>query len=289
MRTMHTLQHHSDPAMGCEFFRELMRSVAVLSAVPGEPRKRVELAVIRAVLEDIIAHHWSDLGRVQLGLVILVLLFTFSRSECPCPKNFTGPDSFDPKKHWQVMDFSLRQSRGFWVLWVRFKAIKQDPRIERPQARHADANLPADLLGSAEQSKDWVPIGDVASIPAFSVSKFYMRFVQLLGRAREPTEPMFLAADGIRPYTYSALSGEFNTACLAHGGTAKDKPHGIRVCGYFESKRGNGLDITVAHGGWSEDSDGHSRYARFEHAQVLSVPAGMLGVDSAFAPDELRP
>ena len=57
MRTMHTLQHQSDPAMGVEFFREFMRSISVLSAVPGEPRKRVELEVVSALLHEIMTSH----------------------------------------------------------------------------------------------------------------------------------------------------------------------------------------------------------------------------------------
>lgn len=284
MRTMHTLQHKSDPAMGCEFFRELMRSASVLTAVPGEPRKRVELDVLRSILLDIYTNHWGNWVMVQLGLIINILLFTFSRTECPCPKNFTGPDSFDINKHWQVRDMSLRRSGDGWVLWVRFKAIKQDARIERPEARHADPNLPPDMAaGDKTDSKDWVPIGDVPDDPLFSISNWYMQFTRLLGRQRAPEEPFFLAEDGCRPYTYSAFAGEFKRSCIAHGGTDRDAPHGIRVLGYFLSKSGNGLDLTVAHGGWSADSDGHSRYDRFEHTAVLGVPAGMLGVASIFA------
>ena len=283
MRTMHTLHHLSDPAMGVEFFRELMRAASVLTSVPGTPRKRIEHSVIDALLRDIYENHWDSRIRVQLGLVVLVLYFTFSRTECPCPKTFSGQDSWDPSKHWQVGDFALRRRGEFWVLWVRFKAIKQDPRLERPGARHEDRNLPDDLHSTDPTvSKDWVPLGDVPSVPHFSVALFYMRFVQLVGRSRTPDEPMFLAADGVRPYTYAALNSELTSACVAHGGTPEDKAHGLRVAGYFASKRANGEDLTVAHGGWSENSDGHSRYDRFVHSDVLGVPAGMVGADSVF-------
>ena len=88
MRTMHTLHHLSDPAMGVEFFRELMRAASVLTSVPGTPRKRIEHSVIDALLRDIYTNHWDSRVRVQLGLVVLVLYFTFSRTECPCPKTF---------------------------------------------------------------------------------------------------------------------------------------------------------------------------------------------------------
>jgi hypothetical protein len=283
MRTMHTLHHLSDPAMGVEFFRELMRAASVLTSVPGTPRKRIEHDVIAALLLDIYENHWDNRVQVQFGLVVLILYFTFSRTECPCPKSFTGQGSWDSSKHWQVRDFALRRRGDHWVLWVRFKAIKQDPRLERPAARHEDQNLPTDLHSTDPTvSKDWVPLGDVPSLPHFSVARFYQRFVQLLGRTRAPVEPMFLAEDGVRPYTYAAFSSELTSACVAHGGSAQDKPHGLRVAGYFASKRANGEAITVAHGGWSEDSDGHSRYDRFGHSDVLGVPAGMVGAASVF-------
>ena len=92
MRTMHTLHHLSDPAMGVEFFRELMRAISVLTSVPGTPRKRIEHDVIEALLLDIYGNHWDDRVEVQFGLVVLILYFTFSRTECPCPKTFTGQD-----------------------------------------------------------------------------------------------------------------------------------------------------------------------------------------------------
>ena len=230
MRTMHTLQHKSDPAMGCEFFRELMRSASVLTAVPGEPRKRVELDVLRSILLDIYTNHWGNWVMVQLGLIINILLFTFSRTECPCPKNFTGPDSFDINKHWQVRDMSLRRSGDGWVLWVRFKAIKQDARIERPEARHADPNLPPDMAaGDKTDSKDWVPIGDVPDDPLFSISNWYMQFTRLLGRQRAPEEPFFLAEDGCRPYTYSVSPASSN-ARASRMGAQTATPHTVYVC-----------------------------------------------------------
>ena len=40
------------------------------------------------------------------------------------------------------------------------------------------------------------------------------------------------------------------------------------------------MELTVAHGGWQ--SGAHSRYHRFAHRAVLSIPARMLGKDSVF-------
>eukprot|EP00966_Prymnesium_polylepis_P002223 51233-Prymnesium_polylepis.1 len=60
------------------------------------------MAVVRVIVE---ATDRSDFGSVQLTLFIRVLLYTFSRSECPCPKSYSGRDKFDPGVHWTVADF----------------------------------------------------------------------------------------------------------------------------------------------------------------------------------------
>jgi hypothetical protein len=220
---------------------------------------------------------------VNCGLAMLTLYFTFSRTECPCPKAYTGPGCFEPESHWQARDFKLRGSAAAgWVLWVRFKGYKQDPRAQRTEASHAAEFLPFDpAIDGPRMSHDWVPIGDVPEVPDFSIARWYMQFIQLLGRTRDPEEPMFLSRDKVRPYTYSALRSDMYYQLVAIGGDTTLGPHGIRVLAYNLSRRGNGLELTVVHGGWK--SGAHSRYARFDQASVLSIAAGMLGVSSQFA------
>ena len=60
--------------------------------------------------------------------------------------------------------------------------------------------------------------------------------------------------------------------------------HGLRVEGYNQSKRGNGEDITVAHGGWH--SEAHRRYERFSMRAVLAIPANMVSEPDPYAPRE---
>ena len=194
--TWHTLQHKLDPTLGIQDWKDLMSAVAVLSAVPGEPRKSIPLDTVRLILEHCGTAEVED---AQFGLMVLLLLFTFTRTEVPCPKNFTGPQSFDPLQHWQVQDFKLRVGSPVgqpiqWVLWVRFKAYKQDPRMERPSASHAPPFVDFDATAPKE-SKDWVPIGDIPGSPLFSIATWYQNFVRLMGRSRDPEEPMFVARD----------------------------------------------------------------------------------------------
>jgi hypothetical protein len=283
MRAWHVLQHQDDPAFGVHNWRALMQSVAVLTATPSEPRVELPYEIFLAMLAALDFDCFAD---VNFGLMLLVLFFTFSRSECPCPKSWTGRHCFDAASHWQVRDFKLvRHPSGHWVLWVRFKAIKQDPRIERPSASASVEWLPFEPSADS-YGRDWVPIGDVADEPLLSISRWYMRYCQLLAREREPDEPMFLSRDKARCYTYSCLTSDFVRHRNGAGGS-KGTVHGVRVLGYNRSRRGNGLELTVVHGGWF--SEGHSRYARFSTQDVLGISAGMVGRPSAFADSGARP
>jgi hypothetical protein len=76
---------------------------------------------------------------------------------------------------------------GVRALLVRFRAIKQDPRQERPAARG---------------SGDWACLGDVPDTK-WSPIKWYMRMAQLHGVARDPRSPMFVdKSDVKRPLLY---------------------------------------------------------------------------------------
>ena len=203
--------------MGCSFWREFMRGVAVMTAVPSEPRQQVPLEVLQAVLAHLDSS--DSFEDRQLHFLLLVLLFTFSRTECPCPKSFTGPNAFDPDQHWQVRDFRLLPGPGGtgWVLWVRFKRIKQDARIERPSLSHADLFAPPELREEAGFGHDWVPIGDLPDSPLFSIARAYKRLVKAVGRQRGREDPALLARDGVRPYTYDCLRADFHRVLVIVG------------------------------------------------------------------------
>ena len=276
MRTWQVLQHQADPLFGVMHWREFMQGIAVLTAVPGEPRRMFPLDTFTTIMRDLDPDEFED---ANFGCCMLTLLFTFSRTECPCPKSWSGKDSFDLGKHWAVDDFKLVRTRdGKWVLWVRFKAIKQDPRKERPSmAGPSDLPFEDKSTGSGH---DWVPIGDLPDVPEFSIARWYMALVRSLGRERAATEPMFLARDRARPYTYSCLRADLYNRLVKLGLDTTLTPHPIRVLGYNLSKRGNGVEITVAHGGWF--SEAHERYERFSNVQLYGIPAGMLQVQNPF-------
>ena len=286
VRSWHLFQHLADPIMGVMHWSEFMQSVRVLTVCIAEPREEVPIEVIRLLFAYLAAS--DDFVCIQLHLVLLVLLFTFSRVECPCPKTFAGLSSYDVRYHWSVGDFRLVDSSlTAPILWVRFKGFKQDARMERPSASHADARLPF-VPGEHGDSKDWVPIGDVPDDPLFSIALAYKRFVRALAKARKLFDPMFVAKDKVRPYTYGCISADFHASLLAVGVTHHYGLHGFRVAGYNLCKAALGVELTVVHGGWSAEGAGHTRYARYALAAVFGIPAAMVGAVSAFPASAVR-
>ena len=264
----------ADPVIGVLGWHDFMTSVRVLTHVPVEPRRAVPIALIYKMLAAVNLHVFWE---VQFAFFLLILLFTFSRSECPCPKSFTGRDVFDETRHWQVRDVVIRLVDGVYVLCVRFKAVKQDPRIERPEAR-GDGAVPG---VTRDGGSDWSFVGDV---PGSALSPFlwYRRLMAFYAAARPAADPMFLARDQARPYTYSAAMTDFRTV-LERVSTDLDYGlHGLRVTGYNLAKKAVGEALAVAHGGWKPGSN--TRYDRFRLREVFGLSARMLRDDAGLAP-----
>ena len=142
------LSHQAGPVMGVMHWQDFMRSVRVKAHVPHEPRRAVPLRLILAIVAINLTVHWE----VQFAFLLVVMLFTFSRSKCPCPKTFMGPHAWDANKHWMVLDIVIRCVSGVYVLAVRFKSIKQDRRIERPEA---SSHSPPSPCSTASNTEAW--------------------------------------------------------------------------------------------------------------------------------------
>ena len=156
LRAWFKLQRQPDPVYGVLEWDDFMQSVDVVAWVQREPRKALPLPVLRRSLEAV---DLGDFVQVQTALLLLVLFFTFARSETPCPKSFSGRGSFDPTKHLQVWDVEVRRVGGRPCVAVRLKSIKQDPRMERPEAAGGE---------------DWILIGNVEGV--FSILAWISRF-----------------------------------------------------------------------------------------------------------------
>ena len=283
LRTWMKHQRQADPVAGVMGFDDWLSAVKVVTWVPHEPRKATPLAVVASILHGT---DQSNFRSVQLALFLLVLLYTFSRSECPCPKHYTGRDKFDPAVHWTVSDFVVATYKGVRHLRVRFKVIKQDKRVERPEA---------------QGDGDWVCIGEVLDSIMCPVTWFqrFCSFFSVLpsGRQNCPDAPFFIHPDepiwsGSRPYIYARARDDFRQAQRDAGVPEADLTglHGLRVRGYNDTKAACGEDLAVAHGGWK--STAHTRYDRFTMERVLRIApaiAGQAPPDEAAAPAPERP
>ena len=272
MRKWQVLQRQSDPVFGLMNFHDFMVGVKVLANDgPGEPRRALPLALITAMASAVdLDVFWE----VQFMFFLVLLLFTFSRSECPCPKSFTGNNSWDGMKHWMVRDIVIKLVSGVWVLGVRFKAIKQDPRIERPEARSTGAEPGESKKGGS----DWSYVGD-APRSKLSPFKWYRMLMDFYEGPRAEDEPFFMAKDRVRPYTYTCAGKDLREMLSRVTDDLNFGLHGIRVEGYNAAKDAMGSEIAAAHGLWQPES--HGRYARFNLVRdIFPLAAAMVAVDA---------
>lgn len=145
---------------------------------------------------------------------------------------------------------------------VRLKGIKQDPRMQRPEAAG---------------NEDWIVIGDVPGSD-FSIM-FWMQLLFSFHRgARQPDAPFFVDHDRTRPYLYSKATADIRALWAKVVGLTEAKTcglHGLRVSGYDSARRGpGGEELAVAQGAWR--STAHRRYDRFSDDEVRGLPRAIV-------------
>ena len=187
----------------------------------------------------------SKFHEVQAAHLMLVLLFTFARTETPVAKAYSGEGMFDPNKQLMVEDVQVVPG----ALHVRLKGIKQDPRMQRPEAAG---------------NNDWVVIGDVPG-SIFSILLWTGRLFALHGGPRDDKSAFYLDKSKKRPYIYSSAMVDIRSLWSKVVGAVQSREcglHGLRVAGYNNARQGpGGEELAVAHGGWK--STAHRRYERF--------------------------
>ena len=218
LRTWMKSERQVDPLFGIYDWQDFMTSVHVKTWTVGEPRRAVPLGLLRKALRAV------DLAvflEVQMALFVCLYLFGFSRSEHPCPKTYT---SFDPEQNAMVQDVQVVNWRGAACIGIRLKVIKQDPRMERPEAAG---------------NEDWVYVGSVDD-PEFSTLTWLQRVYAFHGAARAQTDPFFVDKDQSRVLTYGVAMKQFRsltgrrrcftvcTACAFLAGTARAKGQRVR-------------------------------------------------------------
>ena len=114
-RVWQTLQHQADPVYGLMQWDSFMDSVKVITWSPTEPRRQTPLQVVEAILD---AADWDDFEDVQFVNLMLDLVYTFSRAECPLAKSHSGRGAFarDVRKWRSRAAVQSEHDRG--CMWV---------------------------------------------------------------------------------------------------------------------------------------------------------------------------
>ena len=260
LRTWMKFQRQSDPAYGVVEWQDFMDGIEVLTFVPAEPRKEVPGSWIAGA-----ASHADRtvFWEVQAMLLQLLLLYTFSRSESPLQKSWTGEGAFDPMKNLQVRDVKVATVGGKLAMGVRLKAIKQDPRMQRPEA---------------QGEGDWVWIGESDGNTNIMLwLKLYFSFFN--GVTRDPYEPFFQARDRRRGLLYAHGTSDVRELWARTPGVTAELAktcglHGLRVAGNNGTTKSLGKDLARAQGGWASERT-QSRYDRQDMADVVRIPGAI--------------
>ena len=259
LRAFMKFQRQMDPVLGVVEWEDFMQGMHVVAWVQSEPRKRIPLELIKRSLDRVQTQVFWE---VQAAVLMLLLLFTFARSETPCPKSFQGEGALDASKHLLVRDVRVKQHYGTPYAAMRLKSIKQDARLERPEAAGGE---------------DWIVVGDAAG--KFSLLYWLRLLFTMHGGARAPDSAFFLDKDRKRWLTYSNAMRDVRALWARVSSDERASEfglHSLRVTGYNAAKAGRGgVQLAVAQGGWM--SSAHERYARFDMIDVLALSSEIVG------------
>ena len=270
VRTWQTLQFQADPIYGIMHWEQFMSAIKILAWVPHEPRKRFPTERVKKILDTSTPNDTQD---ITMDFLMLLLLFTYARTESPLPKSYTGRDCYDAMVHWNMQDAVLAIVDGVKGIWIRFRAIKQDPRCERPEA---------------QRGGDWAWIADLPN-SQFSIIQAYVRYLKVIPPNRAPTDSLFVDFPNQgRPLLYATGTKWIKERQTRFGTSDGDiaTMHGLRVEGYNSTQAVLGEDIAAAHGGWK--SDAHKRYLRFSMLMVSRIPGAIVGLEEPPEPLEER-
>ena len=128
-----------------------MLGIQVLTFEISQPRKRTPIRVIYAILRAI---NRTVFWEVQLAFLLLTTLYTFTRSECPCPKTAGGRDQYDSSAHFNVQDFDPSGMPGIKVkgMWMGVCPRRQAGQSRLSLGVGRVPNLPRGSRGTPARS-----------------------------------------------------------------------------------------------------------------------------------------
>ena len=247
----------ADPLDNVLDWSRFMHALEVQSWVDSsvEPREMVPFAVFVRTLNCLDLNKHDD---VLLGLILVFMFHTMSRSETPVPKTRHGQHNFDAQQHIRCRDVRLTTVGDDTFVEWGFGAIKQDKRSKRAR-RDPDG-------------REWKPVGEVTGI--LSMKFWFTHYLTFVGKNRPPDAPFFIKENGEHAVYQELLDGfreamlrvpELTSAYVLTLGL-----HGLRVLGYNCWRAANGEDVAALQGGWG--SMAHRSYGRETLAELLTVP-----------------
>ena len=220
-----------------------------------EPHEMVPFTVLIRTLRHLNLQVHDD---VLLGLILVFMFHTMSRSETPVPKTRNGQHDFDGQQHIRCKDVRITTVGDQSFVEWGFGNIKQDKRSKRAQ-RDPDG-------------REWKPVGEVTGI--LSMLFWYTQYLTFVGEDRPPDSPFFVKEDGRHAVYQELLDGFREGMCRVEGITLamalKLGLHGLRVLGYNCWRAASGEDVAALQGGWG--SMAHRSYGRDTLASLLAVP-----------------
>lgn len=251
-------QRQLDPVLGVAEWDDFMDGVEVCTFVPGEPRKEVPGAWIQGAAAAADTESFHD---CRAMCAMLMLLYTFCRSETPLPQSHTGENAMDPAKHLRKCDVRIELVGGRLSVGWRLKAIKQDPRMQRD---------------SAQGDGDWVWVGEAEG--RLSLVFWIQCYFKFFTGARSGDEPFFVHSveDTTRAYLYQTCMDHCRGLWSKGAGVSMEQAktcglHGLRVAGNNGVTRTLGREMARVQGGWVAGGS-QGRYDRFDMAEVVQIP-----------------
>jgi len=246
---------HCNPLDNVVDWSRYMSALEVQAFVDSttEPTKMVPFQLFIRTLAVLNTGIFED---VTLGVVLLMMYYTMSRSETPGPKSKSGDNRFDPTKHMRRRD--VRLVDDMYVEWG-FGAIKQDRRSKRTR--------------KDPDQREWKPVGEATGILSMRYwTDQYLVHGKRLKLWSNPDDPLFVHADR-SVLTYRELMDSFRAAMERVDGVSPAEAaqyglHGMRVLGYNCWRAANGEDVAKLQGGWG--SDVHRMYGRDTLDKILS-------------------
>jgi hypothetical protein len=247
----------ADPLDNVLDWSRWMHSLEVQAWVDStvEPHEMVPFSIFVRTLRalDLACHN-----DVLLGLILVFMFHTMSRSETPVPKTRHGQHDFDREQHIRCRDVRVTTVDSTRFVEWGFGNIKQDKRSKRAK-RDPD-------------KREWKPVGEVTGI--LSMLFWYELYLTFVSPDRDPESPFFVSGDG-RHAVYQELLDGFRAAMCRVPGVTKEYAlklglHGLRVLGYNCWRAANGEDVAALQGGWG--SMAHRSYGRDTLATLLTVP-----------------